>query len=159
MAGTFRKIVKMGRYQKALRELERYKALAFTDPMTGLRTQTWLAENETPAAYYVYLDLDNFKTVNDKLGHEQGNTTISSFGRYLLENTRKDLDKIRCGGDEFLIFAESKETAEKILERVSQWTIEYDDGITVTVSGGIGKTISIAEKNMRDAKAASGKAR
>jgi diguanylate cyclase (GGDEF)-like protein len=58
-----------------------------------------------------YLDCDNFKTVNDQLGHQQGDLLLKELANSLLRNTRK-IDKIaRLGGDEFVILL--PETAEQ----------------------------------------------
>ncbi|HLF18820.1 MAG TPA: GGDEF domain-containing protein [Candidatus Omnitrophota bacterium] len=58
-----------------------------------------------------YLDCDNFKTINDQLGHQQGDLLLKELANSLARNTRK-IDKIaRLGGDEFVILL--PETAEQ----------------------------------------------
>ncbi|MCX7735058.1 MAG: GGDEF domain-containing protein [bacterium] len=61
-----------------------------------------------------FLGLDNFKQVNDTMGHEAGDRILSEFGG-LKSILRKDKDKlVRYGGDEFLIFAEVSSCGEAI---------------------------------------------
>jgi len=70
----------------------------------------------------IYLDLDNFKQINDMDGHEAGNYCLSKFGEILI-SLQKDYDLFyRVGGDEFvgLVFGNTtyvKKLAEEILKR------------------------------------------
>jgi len=58
-----------------------------------------------------YLDCDNFKAINDQLGHQQGDLLLKELAYSLIRNTRK-IDKVaRLGGDEFVILL--PETAEQ----------------------------------------------
>ncbi|MEF8982121.1 GGDEF domain-containing protein [Thiohalorhabdus sp.] len=51
----------------------------------------------------VYLDLDDFKAVNDRLGHEAGDAILGELGRLLAENTREEDVAARYGGEEFTL--------------------------------------------------------
>lgn len=93
--------------------LDREQALARTDALTGVangRTFYDTARMElercrrTRRAFTVaYLDLDNFKSVNDRLGHAAGDDLLRRVARALRDNTRV-LDVIaRLGGDEFAL--------------------------------------------------------
>lgn len=94
------------------RENQRLHALAFSDPLTGLlnRRGLYLAlEQSLPAALpssavAVYLlDLDEFKPVNDRFGHDVGDGLLIEVGRRLKSQLR-ELDLVaRLGGDEFVV--------------------------------------------------------
>lgn len=74
----------------------------------------------------VYLDLDNFKQLNDSRGHDAGDAALQVTARAMFENLRSTDRVARLGGDEFAIllnevaFAEAEETAEKIFIAVNQ---------------------------------------
>ena len=55
----------------------------------------------------VYLDLDNFKTVNDKYGHSVGDKVLVAFTKRLLGAIRKTDFLARVGGDEFVLILEN----------------------------------------------------
>jgi diguanylate cyclase (GGDEF)-like protein/PAS domain S-box-containing protein len=92
-------------------ELER---LAFNDPLTGLTNRASfqrrlelaverVERNRTGSLVVLYIDLDDFKLVNDSFGHEAGNELLRETAARLRECTRaKDLIG-RQGGDEFLV--------------------------------------------------------
>ncbi|MCS7277585.1 MAG: GGDEF domain-containing protein [Aquificaceae bacterium] len=97
----------------------------YIDPMTGLFNRSLLEEvikkeaemcQKLGIRYVVFfLDLDNFKRINDTMGHETGDRILSEFGKALKSILRKDKDKIvRYGGDEFLIFAEVSSCGEAL---------------------------------------------
>ncbi len=97
-------------HQEALEEL------SSTDPLTGLlNRRSFMAELETRyvqrperrrGAALFFIDLDNFKPVNDRHGHRQGDLALAAVARILREQTRgRDLVG-RLGGDEFALFIE-----------------------------------------------------
>ncbi|MCW8928784.1 MAG: GGDEF domain-containing protein [Gammaproteobacteria bacterium] len=89
------------------------ESLADTDPLTGLANRRYLMEqleieysrvNRYPEPFTIaYLDLDNFKYVNDTLGHDIGDILLETVASYLKENTRSMDTPARLGGDEFAI--------------------------------------------------------
>lgn len=97
--------------------------------------------SKSHAVYFV--DLDNFKTVNDTLGHEYGDSLLMHTARILLELGENGM-LARAGGDEFLIFKENiaskdeaTEFASKIIDRFKD-PIEIDgESIYLTTSIGI----------------------
>lgn len=95
---------------------ERIKDLAYYDSLTKLPNRTLLFDrlnlalntsqrNKTRGAL-MFLDLDNFKTLNDTLGHDQGDQLLIEVGRRLKSCVR-DVDTVaRLGGDEFVVMLE-----------------------------------------------------
>ncbi len=93
--------------------LARIEVLAHHDALTGLpnrilardrfeRASTHAARNQTSAAL-LYLDIDNFKTVNDSLGHAAGDALLCDVAARLVKAVRAEDTVSRQGGDEFLI--------------------------------------------------------
>jgi diguanylate cyclase (GGDEF)-like protein len=88
-----------------------------------------------------YIDLDNFKNVNDTFGHEKGNTLLREFASTVRSSIRKLDIPGRIGGDEFVIlFSETDEkqvlTALKNIVKdlnsnlpYEQWGVSYSIGI------------------------------
>ncbi len=92
---------------------ERIAHMAFHDGLTGLANRAMFeetlvlaverAKRDQHAVVVVFLDLDNFKLVNDSLGHHAGDRLLTSLAERLSESTR-DTDLVaRQGGDEFLM--------------------------------------------------------
>ncbi|WP_371325299.1 EAL domain-containing protein [Dechloromonas sp. ZY10] len=92
---------------------ERINALAFYDQLTGLpnrtllrdRLQQAMAGSERDASYgaLLFIDLDNFKTLNDTQGHEQGDQLLKIVAGRLREVIRETDTAARQGGDEFVV--------------------------------------------------------
>jgi len=107
---------------------ERINRLAFYDPLTQLpnrrllfeRLEHALVKNERNKTYSMvaFIDLDNFKIVNDTKGHLVGDDLLKEAGNRLLEAIRAEDTVARLGGDEFVILIEdlgsSREQAFKI---------------------------------------------
>ena len=108
--------------------------LARTDPLTGVSTSRWFYEQAAQrleradsVVTLVYLDLDDFKAINDRHGHSGGDTALNAVGAALRQATRDGQDVIgRLGGDEFalLLTLPTAEVAEVhvagIVRRVAQ---------------------------------------
>lgn len=62
------------------------------------------ADDESQAAFF-FIDLDNFKEINDKLGHQKGDEVLQEVARLLKDSFRKTDIIGRLGGDEFVAFA------------------------------------------------------
>jgi len=102
---------------------------AYRDIMTGLENRLsyeHYAENinykKFSKLFIVYIDMDDFKTINDIYGHHVGDEAIKAFAILLVESfpiRRKKL--IRVGGDEFLVLLEEKHQ-EKVVTYIENLT-------------------------------------
>lgn len=92
------------------------RQMAVTDPLTGLLNRRGLEEafdrmaSPIEARALLYLDLDGFKQVNDRLGHAAGDVLLHAVGRRLRETVGPDHTICRLGGDEFLVLLERLDT-------------------------------------------------
>lgn len=111
---------------EAFRErLARVEALAVTDPLTGLanrRAAEKRIEEKIRAGERFCLmlfDLDDFKSINDRYGHQAGDQVLKFFGRRLAEQFRPEDLVCRWGGDEFLVvFSSTQLDAEARLQGI-----------------------------------------
>ena len=122
----------------------------------------------------LFVDLDNFKPVNDVLGHVQGDRVLREVALALLKSVRDSDFVARVGGDEFAVIAGMKPenglkgvqvVAERILSAVSMAVGGAEHGITISASIGVSlfpqdakasaELLRLADKAMYAAKAAS----
>ncbi|MFH5877468.1 putative bifunctional diguanylate cyclase/phosphodiesterase [Arthrobacter sp. NA-172] len=90
---------------------EELKLLAFRDPLTGLANRALfrehleqaLASRDLSGIHVLLLDLDDFKEVNDVLGHQAGDEMLIEIGRRLRRCVGEEDTVARLGGDEFVI--------------------------------------------------------
>ncbi len=138
--------------------------LAEHDPLTNLpnRRQLFQHLNEmidkaAPAGgslAVMFLDLDNFKTVNDSLGHEFGDRVLTEIGERLREITGETGFIARLGGDEFtLVFPYSGDTAE-IEQRAGRIVDGFQRPLAIDrreVSVGVSCGVAMFPEHGRDA--------
>lgn len=90
--------------------------LAITDTLTSLYNRRYFGKvcsdifaqvkRDSTQATLSYIDIDNFKSINDRFGHEGGDFVLKYFANILIEESRKGLDYIfRLGGEEFCIIS------------------------------------------------------
>jgi diguanylate cyclase len=134
------------------------------DPLTGLPNRTALISKLSAAKGRVgvcYIDLDGFKDVNDKYGHEAGDTLLRTIAERI-GRAAADHDALaaRIGGDEFLVFADRPELAPAlaryILDEVREPVPMSCGQISVTACAGIamGTATSLNASVVADADAA-----
>ena len=121
---------------------EEIRSLAFYDPLTGLpnrrlmldRLQQALASclRSQKQGALLFIDLDNFKSLNDTLGHDKGDLLLQQVARRLELCVRKGDTVARLGGDEFVVMLEdlsnhpmegasqTESVGEKILEMLNK---------------------------------------
>jgi diguanylate cyclase (GGDEF)-like protein/PAS domain S-box-containing protein len=134
--------------------------LAYHDPVTGLsnrinflRHLADILPDDTNAV--LFIDLDDFKSVNDRLGHEAGDLLLVEVGNRLCGCLRDRDLAARLGGDEFTILLEglpARADAEVVAQRVlSALTQPFEIGTdVVSVTPSIGVVISSPEFNAPD---------
>ncbi len=89
-------------------------------------------------------DLDNFKEINDRFGHDVGDLALIQFGDFLLSFVRATDYVFRLGGDEFLIILAGAQAdvgtsiAKKMLERLLTHEFDLKNGTSVKLSASIG---------------------
>ncbi len=102
------------------------------------------------------LDVDKFKTINDTLGHDQGDLLLKIFATRLKQATRATDTVARMGGDEFTIVMDEftmiedvENVADKILNEVRKPFVLGNQSMAITTSIGI--AIYAGEISSRDA--------
>jgi diguanylate cyclase (GGDEF)-like protein/PAS domain S-box-containing protein len=127
--------------------------LAFYDQLTGLPNRTLfydrinqrvsqIARDQQKLAL-MFLDLDDFKRVNDTHGHDAGDEFLKIIAQRLLDGSRQADSVARLGGDEFVWFGEISDEqnaeliAAKFLENISQPVIIGEHSLSSSVSIGI----------------------
>lgn len=158
------------------RFLEQESELARKDYLTGVangRYFTELASSEIDRARrygrpftVVYIDIDNFKSINDSFGHSMGDTLLASVGRTIRSGIRTTDIAARLGGDEFTILMPETdlESAQEFLGRLKNqfldamqrngWPVTFSIGVVTFISPPItvDEMIRMADDLMYSAK-------
>lgn len=137
-------------------ELEREQELSRTDSLTGANNlrafkEISVAEIARASRYahpftVVYIDIDDFKVVNDRLGHNMGDALLQVVVRTLRANTRVTDSVARLGGDEFAILLPETgdKNAEGVISKIHQsllgemqqhqWPITFSIGVLTCIA-------------------------
>jgi diguanylate cyclase (GGDEF)-like protein len=129
--------------------LDREKMLASIDFLTELpnrRTFLVIANQERERAIrnkrpltLAYIDLDDFKQINDRSGHDIGDLVLKEVGKILKSNIRGSDSVARIGGDEFVIlfpdtgYESAQAVLQKIEDRMKERMLEKQWDITVSI--------------------------
>lgn len=133
---------------------EKIQQMAFHDSLTGLPNRKLFsdrlgivlaqAKRNKKKVGIVMLDLDNFKDVNDTLGHDVGDTLLKAVAERLSGTLRKSDTVARFGGDEFVlifpdmeIIEEAIQVVQKIIDRFHKPFLIDTHQLVVTTSIGI----------------------
>ena len=134
--------------------LAREQLLARTDPLTGTYNRRHFFDVAGHAfaeakRYHHHLsvlliDTDNFKTINDRFGHQVGDEILRAVAQSICSQLRESDIAARYGGEEFIVLlpsSDARETsavAERIRSNVAALAVQTEKGsVTVTVSIGI----------------------
>ena len=133
----------------------RMKDIATTDPLTGLANRRGVHDQalhlsgachraKRPISVLI-ADIDHFKTINDRYGHDCGDAVLKEFARRLAEHSGQGQNVIgRWGGEEFLAVLSNRAMddavgfAERLCRRIAERPFAFGDrAISVTVSIGV----------------------
>lgn len=147
-------------------------SLASSDPLTGLANSRFFLEQlerehsrvrRYPELFTIaYLDRDNFKYVNDTLGHVIGDELLQRVGEVLKSNLRESDMAARLGGDEFVVFfpAMEESASKQVLEKLQRsliaamaerrWPVTFSIGVVTyhEAPSNIRKMVKIADDLM-----------
>lgn len=133
------------------------KMLARKDALTNLvnredakmQINTYLCDKRHKGALLI-LDLDNFKMINDQLGHTAGDNALITFAKILTKAVREADIVCRLGGDEFIIFMREMTDRDSIINKVTYIITETKSEVSPTslhrvVSASVG--IAMAQQD------------
>ncbi|WP_405119086.1 diguanylate cyclase domain-containing protein [Pseudomonas leptonychotis] len=127
---------------------------AFHDPLTELPNRRFLVERceaalanarrQSEATALLLIDLDHFKPINDKYGHDAGDLMLQSIAQRLREHVRSGDAVARLGGDEFAVLIcgadaeqHARDIASRLLDELAKPVSYGAERLTVTISIGV----------------------
>lgn len=122
--------------------------MAIKDELTGLYNRYYLKDylvklieklkrNKNNKLFLIFIDLDNFKLINDTYGHNKGDNVLKEVAEILTANFRKYDIISRYGGDEFIVLLESNEDPTKRINALRQNIEEIFKEFNLSFSYGI----------------------
>ncbi|HKK82826.1 MAG TPA: PAS domain S-box protein [Atribacterota bacterium] len=156
--GTYYDITERKQVEKQLEELSR------VDPLTGcfnrryglelLERQMKLSQRNQSPLLLGFLDINNFKAINDYFGHQEGDQALKEVA-HLFQSTLREVDIIcRMGGDEFLLvfpdnsLKESPLIRERLEEALSQLNHQIKKNYQIQFSIGFSEYLSDRSKSL-----------
>jgi diguanylate cyclase (GGDEF)-like protein len=153
----------------ALRDLDKARrsalSLSRSDVLTGIanRRAFFEAANRTGrrgadlqrSKAVLFADIDHFKAINDRYGHEAGDAVLRNFATLLRECTRSEDLIARLGGEEFVAYIVGADApsltaiADGLLQRVRETEVEYCGNrihYTVSIGGALGPPTASVDK-------------
>jgi diguanylate cyclase (GGDEF)-like protein/PAS domain S-box-containing protein len=137
---------------------EKLRQLAFHDPLTLLANRNLFrdrvehaltrAQRGDHGAAVMFLDVDNFKNINDSLGHDAGDRLLQAVAQRIVQMTRTSDTVARLGGDEFGVLLEGAGSTAEV-QRVADVLVEslgtpfVLDGREVRVTASVGVAFSV----------------
>lgn len=135
--------------------VERLKHIGLTDPLTGVHNRRYVerrlveeigrSRRQGYALSCLYIDIDHFKQINDRLGHQAGDEVLRGVAERIKAELRLSDALGRFGGEEFVVLlidaalTDAVSVAERIRQSVAQQPVlpASEDGLEVTVSIGV----------------------
>ena len=157
---------------------EKDKILSRTDPLTGVMNRRAFDEiveyeimslqRQNSPLSLAYIDLDNFKEVNDRFGHKKGDELLKAIVACFSKNLRRTDIIARMGGDEFVVFFPGTDHNAvklvmqklmvhlRLLSEENNWPITFSIGVITSVDSNcdLEEIISLADKLMYEVKQA-----
>ncbi|MES2968241.1 MAG: diguanylate cyclase [Pseudomonadota bacterium] len=138
--------------------------LALIDPLTGLHNRRYAlpklvgiadrARTEGSSFAVLVVDLDRFKTVNDRFGHAAGDAVLVEVSRRLAAGLRQGDMLARIGGEEFLIglpgthMVAAQAIAERLRRGVDERPVLLPDGSQISVTISVGLAMGLAQTEL-----------
>ncbi len=144
--------VLVARVEAVLARRESFARAARLDPLTQLlnrqagereiRRELARVQRYPGTGTLVFLDIDEFKQVNDRFGHAAGDRALIRLAEVLRESTRNVDIIVRYGGEEFVLYFPETDhsAATRVLERMQQnyqEASEKEDGVRLSFSAGV----------------------
>jgi len=113
--------------------------LIYSDLLTGLHNrfsittiiEKGIADFDQELKAIIFIDVDNFKYINDTYGHDIGDKVISQTGKTLKNHETEHITIGRFGGDEFLIFAEGYRLRSEVVKLLEEIRDGFKDPVVV----------------------------
>lgn len=141
---------------------DKLEYLAIRDVLTGVFNRRYLelqmkkeiashVRHSKPLSF-IMLDVDNFKSINDKYGHSIGDYVLQQVGKVMLTSVREEDGCFRFGGDEFALLlphtslACAFQLAERLRKSIAKLTFFSEDGEEFTINISLGVS-QLSESN------------
>jgi diguanylate cyclase (GGDEF)-like protein len=157
LAGNVTVALQYDHLEHAVRELTSLRAdlerEAFYDSLTGLANRSLFINRvdkalrtRSESVFVLFVDIDDFKTINDTLGHQAGDEVLSEVAKRLQRCLRDGDTAARLGGDEFAVLLEDDPTAEDAVAVAERTLAEFrnpihvaGDRVSIQLSIGVAK--------------------
>ena len=128
--------------------------MAVTDPLTKCRNRRFFEEiigkelkrhrrYNVPLSL-LFVDINNFKAINDELGHDTGDRVLQEVAEFLMRNVRGADYVFRWGGDEFLVMWSCREAEAERRADALQTAFASAPGLG-TLPAGVGLSVGVVE--------------
>ncbi|MFH0986012.1 MAG: diguanylate cyclase [Candidatus Omnitrophota bacterium] len=148
---------KLASVTERLRESNlRLETMALLDPLTelfnrrglqqALRRELQILSREGGKLMVLFLDIDDFKKINDSLGHPVGDVLLKEIAKKIQESVRVSDHVARIGGDEFILllpktpFKEGLNLAERLRVAISNTTLVVSERESIRITASFGLT-------------------
>jgi len=152
--------------ERAHAQATSYAEAAAIDPVSGLFNRRYFqdrleaelqrAQRHTLSVGLLMIDIDDFKSINDRFGHLAGDAVIGDIGEILRRSVRIFDICTRFGGEEFAVVMpgsggeDAARVAERIRERIEAYRSPVSDSSTLRITASIGLSVSSPGTSARD---------